>query len=142
VTLVVQTRPRLPAVPPGDMYTDHTKQACYVTFLGQFEPALANDPTERLVSQRDDRTFEASVLDNSPAFSSTITVSMVSSVAIMTKRCVERNASNVSENQGEIHARICYLCTRSPKGASAIHKKAKPRNKERLVVSDKADGCF
>jgi len=71
---------------------------------------------------------------------------------MMTKRCAERNAKTkrVSErgslrktklvNRGERGVR--YLCTRCPKGGSAIQDKAKTRNKERLIVSDEADGCF
>jgi hypothetical protein len=85
------------------------------------------------------------VLVNSPAFSSTITVSMVSPVAMTTKRCEKKKSvrsrqANEKARKPKAREREIDLGARCPQGRSGIQDKAKPRNEERLIIGDEADG--
>ena len=88
------------------------------------------------------------MLVNSPAFSSTITISMVSPVAMMTKRW-EKKKSVRGRQAGRQNEKACKpkgrerdvcLGARGPQGGGGIQDKAKPQNEEYLIIGDEADG--
>jgi hypothetical protein len=81
-------------------------------------------------SYRRARTFVASVTVNSPALSSIITVSMVSSFAIMTKRCAEthpRIDRYVRDRKRHVNqGRKMYTLARGPP-RTGLASKTRPR---------------
>jgi hypothetical protein len=75
---------------------------------------------------------------------------MVSPVAMTTKRCEKKsvrgrqagrqNEKLVNPTRARERERDVYLGTRCPQGGGGIQDKAKPRNEERLIIGNEADG--
>ena len=65
---------------------------------------------------------------------------MVSSFAIMTKRC--KKCTQEFRKKREARQREVYLRAWSPKGGGGVNGKAKVRDKERLIVGDETNGFY